>query len=181
MNRKPISWKYEFSFDTQWNREIEVNTEHTNKICEGLSSMKEVQVTKSMLRNMDIIRTIHGQDVATNAYAPLCDDSPFRYCEVRCAVFRWEYGDVFLDRADFNCPIYRQINEACDFVKRHLRLQDRVRGLYREDRYEIPLIAVREAIVNAVQHRSYVDRYKPIFVALYDDRLEVRSPGGIPS
>lgn len=169
------------SFDVLENHEIEVTEERTNRICEGLSSMNGSQVTESILRNAGVIRSINGHDVATNAYALMCDESPFRYCEVRCAVFGGEVETDFLDRADFSCPIYRQIDEAFSFVKRNLRLQSKVRGLYREDRCEIPPIAVREAIVNAVQHRSYADSNKPIYIALYTDRLVVRSPGGIPS
>lgn len=169
------------TFDVLENHEIELTEERTRRICEGLSSLNGSSVTESTLRNAGLIRSSHGRDIVTNAYALMCDDSPFRYCEVRCAVFGGEVETDFLDRADFGCPIYNQIGEAYSFVKRNLRLQGRVRGLYREDRCEIPLVAVREAIVNAIQHRSYVDSNKPIYVALYEDRLEIRSPGGIPS
>ena len=46
-------------------------------------------------------------------------------------------------------------------------------GLVRREVYELPEWSVREIITNAVVHRSSVQ------VALYDDRLEVSSPGGI--
>lgn len=49
-------------------------------------------------------------------------------------------------------------------------------GIYREDVYELPTQGIRELIANAVVHRSYNDRGK-IQIALYDDRLEVTSPG----
>ena len=53
-------------------------------------------------------------------------------------------------------------------------------NVHREGVYEIPPDAIRELIVNAVVHRSYVDgEASPITVALYDDRLEVTSPGGL--
>lgn len=167
------------AFDSMQNYDIEVTDERTRSICEGLSSINGTVVTEDTLRNTDVIRTFGGCDVATNAYALLSEDSPFRFTEVRCAVFEGVHDFDFADRADFPCPIYKQIDSAYQFVKRNLRLTGKVRGLYREDRYEIPPVAVREAIVNAVQHRSYVDSSKPIYVALYDDRLEVTSPGGI--
>ncbi|MGN0099159.1 MAG: RNA-binding domain-containing protein [Candidatus Methanomethylophilaceae archaeon] len=169
------------TFDVLENHDIEVTEERTRRICEGLSSLNGSLVTESILRNAGLICSSHGRDIATNAYALMCDDSPFRFCEVRCAVFGGEVETDFMDRADFSCPIYKQIGDAYSFVKRNLRLQSKVRGLYREDKCEIPPVAVREAIVNAIQHRSYVDLNKPIYVALYEDRLEIRSPGGIPS
>lgn len=168
-------------FDRLENYEIEVTEERTRNMCAALSVLNGSEVTESILRNAGVIRTSHGRDVATNAYALMCEDSPFRFCEVRCAVFGGEYETDFLDRADYRCPIHSQIGEAYSFTKRNLRLQGKVRGLYREDRCEIPPVAVREAIVNAIQHRSYVDSNRPIYVALRPDRLEVRSPGGIPS
>ena len=169
------------AFDSMQNFDTEVTEERTQSICEGLSSIRGATVTEDALRNADIIRTVGGCDIATNAYALLTEDSPFKFTEVRCAVFEGDYEVDFADRADFSCPIYKQIEDAYQFVKRNLRLSGKVKGLYREDRCEIPPIAVREAIVNAVQHRSYVDSSKPIYVALYDDRLEITSPGGIPS
>ena len=52
-------------------------------------------------------------------------------------------------------------------------------GIYRQDIYEIPLDAIRELIINAMVHRSYLD-HGMIQVAVYDDRLEITSPGKLP-
>ena len=52
----------------------------------------------------------------------------------------------------------------------------RIESLYRQDIYELPIKTIREMIVNAVCHRSYLSPGQ-IQVALYDDRLEVTSPG----
>lgn len=52
----------------------------------------------------------------------------------------------------------------------------KVNGIYREDVYELPTQSIRKLIANAVVHRSYNDPGK-IQIALYDDRLEVTSPG----
>ena len=52
-------------------------------------------------------------------------------------------------------------------------------GIYRQDVYEIPPDAIRELIINAAVHRSYLD-HGNIQVAIYDDRLEITSPGKLP-
>lgn len=52
-------------------------------------------------------------------------------------------------------------------------------GIYRQDIYEIPPDAIRELIINATVHRSYLD-HGTIQVAVYDDRLEITSPGKLP-
>lgn len=53
-----------------------------------------------------------------------------------------------------------------------------IKGLMREDKYEIPVSAVREMIINAVCHRNYMND-SSIQVSVFDDRIEVTSPGTI--
>lgn len=52
--------------------------------------------------------------------------------------------------------------------------------LYREERWEYPLEAIREALVNAVIHRDYIILGSDVKVAIYDDMLEITSPGPLP-
>ena len=52
-------------------------------------------------------------------------------------------------------------------------------GIYRQAVYEIPPDAIRELIINAMVHRSYLD-HGTIQVAVYDNRLEITSPGKLP-
>jgi len=62
---------------------------------------------------------------------------------------------------------------------RNIHLGATIVGIYRQDIYEIPPDAIRELIINAMVHRSYLD-HGTIQVALYDDRLEITSPGKLP-
>ena len=55
-----------------------------------------------------------------------------------------------------------------------------VKGLEREETFEYPQFAVREALVNAICHRDYRLRGRRIEVRMFSDRLEVISPGGLP-
>ena len=85
---------------------------------------------------------------------------------------------VFLDKREFTGPIYTQIEEAVDFVLRNIRLGATIDGLVRKEKYELPPEAIREMIINAHCHRNLLDE-SCIQVAVYDDRLEVTSPGGL--
>ena len=74
--------------------------------------------------------------------------------------------------------VYEQIEKAVDFVLRNIRLGATIEGLVRKEKYELPPEAIREMIVNAHCHRNFL--YEScIQVAVYDDRLEVTSPGGL--
>ena len=59
--------------------------------------------------------------------------------------------------------------------------RDIIRNMKRYDIYEIPLDALREAIVNAIIHRNYSMRGTSISISVFDDRVEIVNPGGLPS
>lgn len=85
---------------------------------------------------------------------------------------------VFLDKREYTGPIYKQIESAVEFVLRNIRLGATIDGLVRRESYELPVEAIREMIINAHCHRNLLDE-SCIQVAIYDDRLEVTSPGGL--
>ena len=61
---------------------------------------------------------------------------------------------------------------------RNIRLGARLKGIYRKDIYELPPDSIRELIINAVMNCSFLQN-SHIQVAVYDDRLEITSPGGL--
>lgn len=84
----------------------------------------------------------------------------------------------FIDRKEYTGPIYEQIENTYNFVLQHINIGAKIEGLYRKDIPEIPAEAIRELIVNAVMHRNYLS-HSYIQVCIYDDRLEITSPGGL--
>ena len=99
---------------------------------------------------------------------------------IKCGVFRELTKGDFEDHADFDGPVTEQIEQAFQFVKRNLHVRSRLtdENTGRKDIYELPLESVREAICNAVFHRNYLEPSN-VYVALYADRLEILSPGGL--
>jgi ATP-dependent DNA helicase RecG len=67
------------------------------------------------------------------------------------------------------------------FLKNHLNLNADIEGFTRIDQYEIPLKALREAVLNAFLHRSYSRRGANIKIAIFDDIVEITSPGVLPA
>ncbi|MCP4755488.1 MAG: AAA family ATPase, partial [Proteobacteria bacterium] len=65
-------------------------------------------------------------------------------------------------------------------LKKHLNLRIEIEGLRHQKILEIPELALREAIVNAVCHRDYFEKGANVMVEIYDDRLEITNPGGLP-
>ena len=141
------------------------------------TGMEAKKVKKEQLINWKILKQSEGQLLATNAYALLTSDY-FPFAKTQCAVFKGIDRTVFLDKREFDGPVYEQIEKAVDFVLRNIRLGATIEGLVRKEKYELPPEAIREMIINAHCHRNFL--YEScIQVAVYDDRLEVTSPGGL--
>ncbi len=81
--------------------------------------------------------------------------------------------------ANIEPPIARALDEAFLVGQGQVRRREVLNGGIFEDESEYPEFAWKEAIVNAVAHRDYEIAGREIEVWLYDDRLEVTSPGGL--
>jgi predicted HTH transcriptional regulator len=115
-----------------------------------------------------------------------CDEpakhmSELSYCYIKGARFKGEkVTDEIIDQKEIKCPLDEQIQKAFNFVKEHLNLGGIIKGVRREDVLEIPESVIRELIINAVAHRDY-SIPSTINIAIFDDRIEFYSPGGLPS
>lgn len=134
-------------------------------------------VTRTNLENWKVLKKTGGDYLASNAFVLLTSDY-FQFSKTQCAVFKGTDRSVFLDKREYTGPLYEQIDEALNFVLRNIRLGAKIEGLQRKEVYELPVEAIREMIVNAHCHRNMTDE-SCVQVAIYDDRLEVTSPGGL--
>ena len=74
------------------------------------------------------------------------------------------------------------IERMLEFVRRNIGLEAWIdTGGRRQERWEYPLEAVREAVVNAVAHRDYTITVSDIELSIFADRMEVVSPGRLPN
>jgi ATP-dependent DNA helicase RecG len=98
---------------------------------------------------------------------------------VICTRFKGISGREILASQDCEGSLFEQIELAFHFVSTQLNISSSIRGLKRDDVMEMPMIALREGIVNAVVHRHY-GIASPIKIAVYDNRVEIFSPGCFP-
>ena len=154
-------------------KEQAVKNAHTE---EQKASIKDVG--RQQLRSWGILIERDGKDYPSNAFAILTGNGGL-HVATQCGVFKGTTKAVFVDRREYTGPLWEQIDEAFQFVLRNIHLGANIVGIYRQDIYEIPPDAIRELIINAMVHRSYLD-HGTIQVAIYDNRLEITSPGKLP-
>ena len=140
--------------------------------------VEEVSEGRQQLRSWGVLIEREGKDYPSNAFAILTGNGGL-HVTTQCGVFKGTTKAIFVDRREYTGPIWEQIDEAFQFVLRNIHLGATIVGIYRQDIYEIPPDAIRELIINAMVHRSYLD-HGTIQVAVYDNRLEITSPGKLP-
>lgn len=120
----------------------------------------------------------------TNAGALLADDSPIRHSRLFCT--RWngldKSGGIVdaLDSAEYSGSLIILLNEGVGFVKRNMKTRWKKTA---DSRIEMPDYCERsvfEALVNALIHRDYLILGSEVHIDIYDDRLTIYSPGGMP-
>ena len=105
----------------------------------------------------------------------------FEHCSVKCARFKGRSMDVFIDKKEYSGDMFSILENTQNFILNHIHLRGEITGLYRNDTYEIPLVALREALINALIHRDYINAGRDIKVGVYDDIVNIVSPGGFPN
>lgn len=97
---------------------------------------------------------------------------------LKMAVFATEHKDTFLDISRIEGNIFELINAAMGYIVKNIRWSSRLGedGLHRVETPEVPIDAVREAIVNCFAHARY-DGSVQHEIDIYADRIEILNPG----
>jgi ATP-dependent DNA helicase RecG len=140
---------------------------------------------KTLLLNIKAAKEVNGEIKLTNAGILFFAKNPQRFIlqsQLRLARFAGnELTRDFLDRLDCSGAIWKQIEQAEDFIRKNIRLFGFRTGFSfgRIDKLEYPMKAIREGVINALIHRNY---YEPADtrVMIFDDRIEIVNPGSFP-
>ena len=142
---------------------------------QDIEKAKIKDITKNVLISWGVLKEEGGEVYPTNAYA-LLTGRMFQQPVIQCGVFKGTNRAHFVDRREFEGSIQEQMESAYQYVLEKINMGMTIKGMYRQDVYELPTDSIRELIANAVAHRSYLEPGN-IQVALFDDRLEITSPG----
>lgn len=119
----------------------------------------------------------------TNAGLLLSDQGVLVQSRIFCT--RWKGlvkgsidGDA-IDDKEYTGSIISLLENAEIFIKNHSRVGWEIKGMKRIEVEDYPVRAIREAIVNAIIHRDYQIVGSEIHIDMYDNRLEITSPGGM--
>lgn len=99
---------------------------------------------------------------------------------IACALFQGTNKSRFLDRQELDGGLFGALEQVPKFIARNTRLAAKIESIRRQNIPEYPVVALREVLVNALAHRDYTVPGMRIQVAIFEDRLEIQSPGIFP-
>ena len=142
------------------------------------------------LEDFDLVKDLPSAGLVTpdgqvtNGGLLLCDQGVLKQSRIFCT--RWKGNckgnideDALDDKEFQGASLITLLQNAEDFIRNNSKNPWSIRGMRREERSDYPYKAVREVLVNALIHRDYQILGSEIHVDIFDDRLEIFSPGGM--
>lgn len=134
--------------------------------------------TEDILKRLSLLKD--GKPIHA-AVALFCDKLHYTpQLKLRMARFKGINKNEFVDSQNASGCFFDLLDAGMSFCFKHLNLHGKVIGLNRVEDLDIPVEALREALINALCHRSYESISGSVSLAIYDDRVEIENPGRLP-
>lgn len=152
----------------------------------GATYKKETEDELVFPKDLVSMCMLTEEEQVTNAGLLLCDQGYLPQSKIICT--RWKgrekgsvEGDALDDKEFSEASLISLLGDAESFIRNNSKSPWTIRGMRREEKSDYPFKAVREVLVNAMIHRDYQIVGTEIHVDMFDDRLEITSPGGMLS
>ena len=138
-----------------------------------------METTESLVEKLKLT-TSDGKLKNAAAALFLHDTSQFPQFLLRMARFRGTNKNEFIDNQRAYGNFFTLLDAGMAFFFKHLSISGKIVGLMREEKLEIPIEALREALTNALCHRFFHNTSSSVGIAIYDDRIEIENTGHLP-
>jgi ATP-dependent DNA helicase RecG len=141
------------------------------------------RLTRHELETLKLVTTYQGRIVPTIGGVLLFGADRLRHFPdawIQAGRFAGNDRRRIMDTTEVRSYLPGAAEEVIAFLQKHMTREAVIGSVKRTDVWTYPVVAVREAIMNAIVHADYAQRGAPIRVALFDDRLEIENPGLLP-
>jgi ATP-dependent DNA helicase RecG len=107
-------------------------------------------------------------------------DPQKKFISATVRVGRFKNSTHIIDTVIIQGNLFKQVDDVMNAIKKHLNVMFEIKGILREDVWDYPLEALREAVINALIHRDYLSPAE-IQIKIYDDKIWIWNPGKLPA
>jgi ATP-dependent DNA helicase RecG len=142
-----------------------------------IPSIKEFDSVEKIFLNLKLF---DENEKITNAGILLFGKEPQkRFISATVRVGRFKNSTHIVDTVVIEGNLFKQVEEVMNAIKKHLNVRFEIKGVARQDVWDYPLGALREAVINALIHRDYLSPAE-IQIKIYDDSIWIWNPGKLP-
>jgi ATP-dependent DNA helicase RecG len=141
-----------------------------------------VSIKDVLLKTIKVVKLVDGELKPTNAGILFFGQVPQNFVpqsEVKVARFKGTIMTEFIDSTILKGTFYEILRDTELFFWKNTRLASKIVEFKRVEIPEYPFEAIREAVINAMAHRDYFRTGATVSILIFDDRIEVQSPGAL--
>jgi len=134
------------------------------------------EITISPVDFLSKLEFIRNNKITFGVYLLFAED----YCSISdLQIGRFKSDTHIIDSLSLNTDLFTEVDETIAFIKKHLMVEYIITGEpRRQERFDYPLEAIREIVINMIVHRDYRDSSGSI-IKIFDDRIEFFNPGNL--
>jgi len=172
-NNEKMSWESKISGHTVKDVNEDVLRQYVSKAQSAGRLKFDFESVKTTLNKLNMIQ---GNRLFNACEVLFCNENKM---EVQAAVFAGTDKTNFIDIKQFQGTIFNMLEKSEQYISEHINWRVKFGKIKRDEIPEIPIKAVREALVNSFCHRDYTIP-KGNEIAVFKDRIEIYNPGAFP-
>ena len=153
-----------------------------NRAIKSKVAVPETSIKDFLVKTIKVVKVVNGVLKPTNTAVLFFCPNPQEFISqstVKIARFRGTARIEFLDSQELEGPFYKILEDVEKFFLRNTRLANKIVEWKRVDIPEYPFNSIREGVINAMAHRDYNRNGANVQIDIFDDRIEIISPGGL--
>lgn len=170
---KTINSSWDFYIDSNHSLS-DISLDKISRFIHGIEQRTETVISYTPIEFLSKMEMLRDGKLTFGAYLLFVAD----YCPISdVQIGRFKSDITIIDSITLNTDLFSEVNEIIAFIKKHLNVEYIISGEpQRIERFDYPLDAIREIVINMVVHRDYQDSFSSI-IKIYDNRIEFFNPG----
>jgi len=153
-----------------------------NRIFKNLAKNRILSISKldSIEKIFSNLKLITNEGKLTNATILLFGKDPQKFfISARTRIGRFKTSTNITDTVIAEGNLFNQLEITVEAIKKHLNVKFEIKGIERQDIWDYPIEAIREAVLNALIHRDYLSTAE-IQIRIYDNKIWIWNSGKLP-
>ena len=153
-----------------------ISIKKISQFIHNIEQKNHSEITISPVDFLSKLEFIRNNRITFGVYLLFAED----YCSISdLQIGRFKSDTLIIDSLSLNTDLFTEVDETIAFIKKHLMVEYIITGEpRRQERFDYPLEAIREIVINMIVHRDYRDSSGSI-IKIFDDRIEFFNPGNL--